>query len=501
VSAAETARIAAPFVANAKQNALHEAWHDPGCHVVVASGAIRSSKSQGGGRAFIETALDMPSTYIVCRLSYRELEDSTKRMMLHGDGALPPLIPREAIDEYRATDNLVRLKTGSTILFRSLDEPAKLLNLTLGGAFIDQAEELDGGADGERVWDTILGRLSDPTGPRKALVVLNPGPLTHFAFRRFINTRTRDEGVRVVHFSLYDNVDNLPPDYVARLLATEKTRPHWFRSFVLGEWGAFEGAAYEEFRDEVHVVDPFRVPDHWLRFESMDHGAASPTAWLAWATDEDGNCVVFDEHYEAGRLVSEHAAEVKRRRGSGWQRREGGRLESHYCYADPSITASHGLRTRWGQPASVLTEYREHGVDWLRFANNDRVAGYSRLLELLHVEPGRLAPPWAHVPERAGGAPRLYVFRTCANTIEQLKSAPVASEGPDAGKAVEAKWEHEYGHAHAALRYGAMSRPAPSVPPQEPDDWVSFEQQRLLRRYAEEQEDQSRRWARRYVEV
>jgi phage terminase large subunit len=256
--------------------------------------------------------------------------------------------------------------------------------------------------------------------------------------------------------------------------------------------------AYTEFDQAVHVVDPLELPDHWLRFESMDHGAASPTAWLAWASDEDGNCVVFDEHYAAGRLVSEHAAEVRRRRLSGWQRREGGRLEPHYCFADPSITASHGLRTRWGQPASVLTEYREHGVDWLRFANNDRLAGYSRLLELLHVEPGRLAPPWAQVPAHVGGSPRLFVVRSCVNTIEQLKSAPVASDGPDAGKAVEAKWEHEHGHAHAALRYGAMSRPAPTpAAPQEPEDWRSRELERLVRRQDEERDNPSRR----YVQV
>jgi hypothetical protein len=39
------------------------------------------------------------------------------------------------------------------------------------------------------------------------------------------------------------------------------------------------------------------LPDHWSWFESMDHGAASPTAWLAFAVDEDGNCVAVDEHY------------------------------------------------------------------------------------------------------------------------------------------------------------------------------------------------------------
>jgi hypothetical protein len=69
----------------------------------------------------------------VARLTYRELEDSTKKAMLHGDGSLPPLIPPELVAQYRASDNLVHLKNGAVILFRSLDEPAKLLNLTLGG--------------------------------------------------------------------------------------------------------------------------------------------------------------------------------------------------------------------------------------------------------------------------------------------------------------------------------------------------------------------------------
>ena len=67
--------------------------------------------------------------------------------MLHGDGALPPLIPPDAVETYRASDELVRLRNGSEIIFRSLDEPGKLLNLSLGGVFVDQIEELDEGAE------------------------------------------------------------------------------------------------------------------------------------------------------------------------------------------------------------------------------------------------------------------------------------------------------------------------------------------------------------------
>jgi PBSX family phage terminase large subunit len=456
-----TARIPAPFVATARQNELAAAWRDPVSRVVLADGAIRSGKTGAAARLLLETAVEQPSVYLVSRSTYRELEDSTKRAFLNGDGTTPPLIPPELVAEYRAGDNLVRLHSGSEILFRSLDDPAKLLGLSLGGGLIDQAEELDGGKDGEHVLDTILGRLNAP-GPRKLLLICNPAGLTHFVFRRYVSERTRERGAARVHFRLLDNAEHLPDDYVREMLATEQSNPVFFKTYVEGTWGSFSGMAFAEFDERVHVVERFTVPEHWHRFESMDHGAASPTAWLAWAVDEDSNCVVFDEHYQAGWLVSEHAREVLRRRASGWQRRERGQPVRHSCFADPSITASHGLETRWGQPASVLTEYREHGVSWLIPANNDRAAGYSRVLELLHVEPDRLFPSW-HPRRGERGAPRLFVVRCCVNTVEQLRSAPVASEGPDAGRAVDGRWEHEHGHAGgAALRYGAMSRPAPS---------------------------------------
>jgi hypothetical protein len=194
----------------------------------------------------------------------------------------------------------------------------------------------------------------------------------------------------------------------------------------------------------------------------MDHGAANPTAWLAWAVDHDGNLVCFDHYYSPG-LVSAHAAEVKSRRENGWLRRDwrSGEFEWQRCYADPSIRASHGLTSRRGVPASVLTEYLEHGVDWLVMANNDRAAGYARLLELVHPEPGRPFPSW-HPRTGDTGAPRLYVFRTCEELVAQMRSAPIAKDGSDAGEAVDGKWENAHGHAHAAARYGVLSRPAPS---------------------------------------
>jgi len=149
--------IEAPFVATPKQRELARHWYDQACRRVLIGGAIRSGKSQAAGRLIVETAVRIPTTFLVARLTYRELEDSTKKVLLHGDGSLPPLIPPELIEQYRASDNLVKLKTGAELLFRSLEEHnvGKLLNLTLGAILVDQIEELDPGEAGERIFDTL----------------------------------------------------------------------------------------------------------------------------------------------------------------------------------------------------------------------------------------------------------------------------------------------------------------------------------------------------------
>jgi hypothetical protein len=480
--------VLAGFEPTARQLDAARACLDPAARVVVLDGAIRSGKTQAAARIMLEWAVEQPATYLVARASYRSLKDSTEKALLFGDGGLPPLIPPELVDRYRASDELVKLRSGGEILFRSLEEAqvSKILNLSLAGILVDQIEELDPGDPGERVFDTLLGRLSDPRGPRKLLAVANPAGLACWQFRRLIDERTRGQGVRRVHFTLADNLANLPGDFVASMEATRLSRPTWHASFVEGRWGVFEGQAFAEFSEQVHVVEPFPVPGHWERFESMDHGAASPTAWHAWAVDEDGNLLVIGEHYQANMLVSEHAQTVLALRKC-WHPPG----TDPPVWADPSTGATLGL-AKLGEPASVRTEYADHGIG-LAGANNDRAAGYTRLLELIHLEPGRVAPPWASVPPSVGGSPRLYLFRSCRQLVRQFQSAPVAVEGIGAGVTVDPKWESAHGHAVASARYGAMSRPSPSEEPPPP---LEDERAEALRRSfeAEREQDAELEW-------
>jgi hypothetical protein len=231
-----------------------------------------------------------------------------------------------------------------------------------------------------------------------------------------------------------------------------------------GDWGAFEGAAYAGFRTDLHVIDPWPIPSEWERYECMDYGTAAPTSWAVVSVDHDGNQVVSDLYYSPG-LVSKHAAEVLDRRAQGWQRRrQDGWTDTNVVWGDPTIRNRTGHTDRVsGRALSVEADFAEHGIA-IAPANNDRMAGYMRIAELLRADPERPFPHW-HPRYGEQGSPRLFVMEHCAQLVEQLEVAPIEDEGPLTGRAVQAKWERDDGHAHAMLRYGVMSRPAPTKTP------------------------------------
>jgi hypothetical protein len=120
--------------------------------------------------------------------------------------------------------------------------------------------------------------------------------------------------------------------------------------------------------------------------------------------------------------------------------------------------------------AAVEARAGDHGIG-ISPGQNDRRAGYQRILELLHPDPERLFPEW-HSRHGQTGSPRLFVSKRCQHLAEQLRAASVKTEGNDALDLVDPAWESQHGHAHAALRYLAMGRYGPSPKPEQPVDYM-----------------------------
>lgn len=448
--------LEAPFTATTRQNDLARAWTDPLVTRLLASGAIRSGKTQAAARLLVESALRFPSQYLVSRQTYQTLRDTTQRAMLYGDGPLPPLIPPAALrgqslkSGYNEQTKRATLANGSEIVFRSLEEsdPEKIRGLTLGGVLIDQIEELRF-EEGEHLFDEILGRLSDERGPRKLLAIANPAGLDHWLYRRFY--REPDPGSGIVHFTLHDNEQNLDPAYFAGMVATRETRPAWYRTFVLGEWGAIADAAYVI--EDAHLIPAFNLAEAASRFEAADYGL-NGAPWAGCAVDYDGNLIFHDMLYEKELTPSQLAPLIHKKRVD-WG-------EPTAAYIDPSVWRRTWTVDQSGLQIVLGDLFPEHGIS-LKSANNDPRAGLMRLRELLLCDREHLFPLWH--PTRAGepGSPRVFFTPRCERLVAELKSAPLQPlEKRDGGEIVDPVWESRSGHAAAMARYAAMTRPRPS---------------------------------------
>lgn len=203
-----------------------------------------------------------------------------------------------------------------------------------------------------------------------------------------------------------------------------------------GRYVSRGGLVYPEFDPNIHIIDPIEPPKEWLKFNMMDHGTTNPTAWLWGAVDKQGRILIYDELYEGGKLVSEHAAEVhKKNQIHGYP---------SYNVGDPSIWSKDPITG-----TSIGVEYWENGLSIVP-ANNDVIAGIERVKKKLKG----LSP---HKNHR-----QLYVTRNCSWLIWELRKYPWAvwqHKRTDRDKNRKEEPKKKDDHACDALRYGVASRP------------------------------------------
>lgn len=76
------------------------------------------------------------------------------------------------------------------------------------------------------------------------------------------------------------------PRYIDRLRLTGSAE--LVRAWLEGDWSAVEGAFFDGWNEGRHVLEPFEIPDGWIKFRSIDWGYARPfsVGWWAVVGDE-----------------------------------------------------------------------------------------------------------------------------------------------------------------------------------------------------------------------
>jgi len=219
-------------------------------------------------------------------------------------------------------------------------------------------------------------------------------------------------------------------DYEAMLLSLPEQQR---RQLLEGDWDIKEGAAFTEFNRDIHVVEPFHIPNNWVKFRACDYGYGSFSGVLWFAVAPDEQLVVYRELYVSKVLATDLADMILELEA------EDGNLK--YGVLDSSLWHKRG-----DTGPSLAEQMVNRGCRWRPSdrSRGSRVAGKNEIHRRLQVD-------------EFTEEPRLVFFNSCTNVISQLPALPVDKKNPED---VDTKSED---HLYDALRYGIMSRPRFSI--------------------------------------
>lgn len=352
---------------------------------------------------------------------------------------------------------------GATLRFRALDRD-------------EEAEKYQGHSYTRIYWEELSNFPND--GPFRRMIATvrsatttdlairataNPGGPGHLWVKRMFIDPAPD-GYRVIEEDGLQRV--FIPSRIQDNAALLKANPGYIdqlkhvgsetlvRAWLEGDWNVVEGAFFDVWEEKRHVIEPFRIPDHWTLIGSFDWGSAKPASYGLWAIS-DGDLLEGNRHYPRGAMiriaedymasepdvglrlpVEEVAARIRRI--------EAGR-KIRYRSADPAIFKQDG-------GPSMAERFARSGVA-MRPADNKRLQGWSKLRDMMVGE---------------DGIPQIYCFSTCT---ESRRIIPAMQHDPVRPEDINTKSED---HIADEWRYAVMSRPSVKDKPEQGGNVITF---------------------------
>ena len=309
------------------------------------------------------------------------------------------------------------------------------------------------------IWDYLRSRLrtTDPTLPIYMRATTNPGGIGMGWVRRtFIDpapantkfiAKDQDNGEDLVYPEGHDRAGEplfyrrfIPArlsdnpylmeggQYEANLLSLPEMQR---RQLLEGDWSVTDGAAFPEWRQKHHVIEPYDIPTDWMRFRSCDYGYSSYSSVHWFAVDPAFETLVcYRELYvtkHTGRDLAKAVLEAE-----GAEKIQYGILDSS-CWHQRGVLGP-----------SIAEEMIGQGCRWRPSdrTNGSRIAGKNRLHELFKVD-------------EETQLPGIQFFNTCRQAIADF---PLIPSDPKGGDDIDARTSQQR-HTYDSIRYAVMSRP------------------------------------------
>ena len=396
-----------------------KAFIDATATEVLFGGAAGGGKSFGQVIDALLFALKYPgSKQLILRRTFRELDMSIIRTVLS-------IYPRE-IFRFNSSSHVGKFANGSIIDFGYLATENDVYQYQSAEFDVVRFDELTHFTESQYIY--LISRVRGVNGfPKQIKSSTNPGGVGHaWVKARFVepappNTVFEGSGgvTRVFLPSKIDDNYRLVENDIFYKKRLEALPENQRKALLYGDWNIFDGQYFSEFREEIHVCEPFEIPSHWRRYRSIDYGL-DMLACMFVAVSPQREVYVYREVCAPNLAISEAAKAII----DATERDE----EIYTTLAPPDLW---NRSQESGKNKAIL-----FGEAGLRFekTNNDREAGWLCIKELLALD--------------KNGEPRLKIFSTCREIIRCLP-ALVRDEKKPTDCATE---PHEFTHAPDALR-------------------------------------------------
>lgn len=198
---------------------------------------------------------------------------------------------------------------------------SRIRGMTLGLAFADELTVLDQG-----FFKQLLARLSVPGAQFYATT--NPDSPSHWLKREYLD-RADEIQWHYEKFTMDDN-PSLTEEYKTAL--RREYTGLWYKRFILGLWVAAEGAIYDMWDEDKHVITPDKIPtiERPLAL-GVDYGTTNATVGVLLGLGVDGKLYAYDE-WNPGRKTDADLSHSMRQ----WLE---GTHEPEWTYLDPAAAS------------------------------------------------------------------------------------------------------------------------------------------------------------------
>lgn len=370
---------------------------------VVCAGR-RSGKSSLARLIVLTWAAQTQGVYWIVSPTYRQSKQIHWR-------ELQQEVPNGWIKDKNESELSVTLFNGSIIELKGAENPDGLRGVKLRGLVIDEIASI-------RNWDWLWSEVLRPTltdYQAPALFISTPKGYNHF-HSLYIQGQETGESTgpnndyRSWRFTSYDN-PFIPKEEIDN--AKKELSEDTFYQEYMADFRKYTGLVYKDFQREVHVIEPFDLPEAWMVYRGIDFGSTNPTACLWVAIDSDENFYVIDEHYRTGETIDTHAGLINSNRYTK-------RVVS--TFGDPS--GAQWINEFAQRGIYITPADKETGTNfnsWVRF-------GIEKVSERLKIVPGHYVQSTEKSFRESGqglpprGSPRLFVFNSCINVIKEFET-------------------------------------------------------------------------------